>query len=170
MFSEIIDDGLGSLACLMALVTWLLTRKFGGTTEAVVRKLPVAAESDEEIWSETETVSVPLDTTRKYHVSSSGRKVHLFADCLGSNCPGSLPPDVRTLCRSLSRTSQLKLYYSSSEIKLQEGVSWLFVAVSCFCSQQSVCQSAARAESVLTVLSRFPKFSCCMSRMVAFVT
>ena len=92
MFSEIMDDGLGSLACLMALsamvaslVTWLLTRKFGGATEAVVRKLPVAAESDEEIWSETETVSVPLDTTRKYYVSSSGRKVHLFADCLGSN-------------------------------------------------------------------------------------
>ena len=103
-----------------------------------VRKLPVAAESDEEIWSETETVSVPLDTTRKYDVSPSGRKVHLFADCLGSNAR-----DVRTLCRSLSERPS-----SSSttrrRIKLQEGVSWLFVALSCFCSQQSVCQSAAR--------------------------
>ena len=61
------DDGLGSLACLMALsavvaslVTWLLTRK-AFETGRIVKKIPVVAESDGES-DESEVVQIELDT------------------------------------------------------------------------------------------------------------
>ena len=82
------DDGLGSLACLMALsavvaslVTWLLTRK-AFEAGRIVKKIPVVAESDGES-DESEVVQIELDTSRKYYVSSSGRKLHIFPECLG---------------------------------------------------------------------------------------
>ena len=120
------DDGLGSLACLMALsalvaslVTWLLTRK-AFETGRIVKKIPVSnGESDE-----SEVVQIELDTSRKYYVSSSGRKLHIYPECLGrhASCPLQ---DVHSLCQSLHRPSQYFYtggYTSLEEVKLQVGV------------------------------------------------
>ncbi len=84
------DDGLASLACLMALsavvaslVTWLLVRKADSQPGAILKKLRVRTQSDDEDSEESEVVNIELDTSRKYYVSSSGRKLHIYADCLG---------------------------------------------------------------------------------------
>ena len=62
------DDGLGSLACLMALsavvaslVTWFLIRK-AFETGGFVKKIPVMIESDGES-EESEVVCIELDTS-----------------------------------------------------------------------------------------------------------
>ena len=84
------DNGLGSLARLMAfsavvasMVAWFLARK-AFKSGGFVKKIPVMIEGGGES-EESEVVHIELDTSRKYYVSSSGRRLHIFPECLGRN-------------------------------------------------------------------------------------
>ena len=66
---------------MASLVTWFLTQK-AFKSGGFVKKIPVMIESDGES-EESEMVRIELDTSRKYYVSSSGRKLRIFPECLG---------------------------------------------------------------------------------------
>ena len=84
------DDGLGSLALLMggsavvaSLVTVRLLRCLVEPARPSLKTARQQPREPEESDSDQEVVRFECDTNRKYYVSSSGSKLHLFQDCWG---------------------------------------------------------------------------------------
>ena len=77
-------------------------------------------ESDGES-EESEVVHIEWDTSRKCYVSSSGRRLHIFPECLGRHARIS-HYKMCVHCTNRLTDEYTGDYASLEEIKLQEGV------------------------------------------------